>query len=259
VAPRTDGDRDEEEVFATPTEASMLTPETAGDVLGSPPMLVVGVDGCREGWVAVALSDRGFERAIVERSLRRIVASFDAAAFGIDIPIGLVDDARDADAAARAFLKGQASSIFNAPPRAALGCERYDDAQAAARRVTGKGLSKQSFHLFAKIREADALLPDERLHEVHPEIAFRLMHPEEAPAGRKKSWGGLMERLARLRGAGIALPPSLGAAGAVGIDDVVDAAAAAWSARRIARGEARLFPPTPTQQDRSGHPIAIAG
>ncbi len=177
----------------------------------------------------------------------------------MDIPIGLVDGARDADAAARAFLVGQASSVFSAPPRAALDCERYEDALAAARRVTGKGLSKQAFHLFAKIREADALLPDERLFEVHPEVAFRLMHEDEAAAGRKKTWGGLMERLTRLRTAGIALPPTLGAADAVGIDDVVDAAAAAWSARRLASSEARAFPLEPTQRDRSGHLIAIHG
>lgn len=223
-------------------------------------MLAVGVDGCREGWVAVAVSDRGFERAIFEPSLRAIVDAFAAAAaFGVDIPIGLVDGPRDADAAARAFLKGQASSVFSAPPRAALDCASYQDANAAARRVTGKGLSKQSFHLFGKIREADALLPDPRLFEVHPEIAFRLMHPGEAPAGRKKSWGGAMERLARLRGVGIELPSSLGAVDAIGTDDVIDAAGAAWSARRLAMGEGRTFPPKPIQRDRSGHRIAIHG
>jgi len=222
--------------------------------------LAVGVDGCHKGWVAVAVSERGFERAAFEPSLRAIVDGFaDAQAFGVDIPIGLVDGARDADADARTFLKGQASSVFSAPPRAALDCESYADALAAARRVTGKGLSKQAFHLFGKIREADALLPDERLFEVHPEIAFRLMHPSEAPAGRKKTWGGLMERLARLRATGIELPPTLGPVDAIGIDDVVDAAGAAWSARRLAMGEARSFPPGATQRDRSGHRIAIYG
>lgn len=223
-------------------------------------MIAVGVDGCRQGWVAVAVSERGFEAATCEPSLAAVLERFDGAAvFGVDIPIGLVEGERDADAAARAFLVGQASSVFSAPPRPALDCERYEDALAAARRVTGKGLSKQAFHLFEKIREADALLPDERLFEVHPEVAFRLMHDDEASAGRKKTWGGLMERLARLRAAGITLPPSLGDADAVGIDDVVDAAAAAWSARRLARGEARTFPPEPTQRDRSGHLIAIHG
>jgi len=222
--------------------------------------IAVGVDGCRRGWVAVVITESGFVDAAFEPSLEAILAAFpEAAVFGVDIPIGLVDEEREADAAARSFLKGQASSVFSAPARAALACERYPEALEATRRATGKGLSKQSFFLFPKIREADALLPDERLYEVHPEVAFRLMHPSEEPAGRKKSWGGLMERLGRLRAAGITLPDSLGAADAVGIDDVVDAAAAAWSARRLARGAARSFPPEPTQRDRSGHWIAIHG
>lgn len=220
----------------------------------------VGVDGFRGGWVAVALDDEGFVAAAVEPNLAAVRERFaDAAAFGVDIPIGLVDGPRDADGAARAFLKGQASSVFSAPPRAALHCERYADALATAREATGRGLSKQAFHLLPKIREADALLPDERLHEVHPEIAFRLMHPEHAPAGRKKTWGGLMERLARLRAQGIALPADLGAASAIGIDDVVDAAGAAWSARRLARGDGRSFPAEASQRDRSGHAIVIEG
>ena len=220
----------------------------------------VGVDGCRDGWVAVAIDDGGFIEAAFEPTLARVFERFpEASAFGVDIPIGLVDAAREADAAARAFLSGQASSVFSAPARRALEAESFADALAASREATGRGLSKQSFHLFPKIREADALLPDERLHEVHPEISFRLMHPDAAPAGRKKTWGGLMERLARLRGEGIVLPNALGPADGVGIDDVVDAAGAAWSARRIARGEERRFPEVVSQIDRSGQLIVIAG
>ncbi|MBO6936841.1 MAG: DUF429 domain-containing protein [Deltaproteobacteria bacterium] len=220
----------------------------------------VGVDGCREGWVAVAIDSKGFVEATTARTLADVIAAFPTAeAFGVDIPIGLVDEVRDADASARSFLTGQSSSVFSAPPRSALAETHYEKANAAARRVTGRGLSKQSFHLFPKIRDADALLPNERLHEVHPEVSFRLMHASHAPAGRKKTWGGLMERLARLRAAGIVLPDDLGPVGEIGIDDVVDAAGAAWSARRIARGEARHFPAVVTQRDRSGHPITIAG
>ncbi len=220
----------------------------------------VGVDGCRDGWVAVAIDPTGFVQALLAPALAEVLAAFpNATAFGVDIPIGLVDDAREADVAARTFLTGQASSVFSAPPRSALAEVTYERANVASRRVTGRGLSKQTFHLFPKIRDADSLLPNDRLHEVHPEISFRLMHPDGAPAGRKKTWGGLMERLARLRARGIILPDDLGAASRVGIDDVVDAAGAAWSAGRIARGEARSFPEVVSQHDRSGHPIAIAG
>jgi predicted RNase H-like nuclease len=45
-----------------------------------------------------------------------------------------------------------------------------------------------------------------------------------------------------LAAAGIVVPTDIGEAGRAGADDVLDAAAAAWSAGRIARGEARCFP-----------------
>jgi predicted RNase H-like nuclease len=44
-------------------------------------------------------------------------------------------------------------------------------------------------------------------------------------------------------GVGIELPDDLGEAGVAGFDDVLDAAAAAWSAACIAAGEAQSLPP----------------
>ncbi|WP_370462421.1 DUF429 domain-containing protein [Nocardiopsis sp. FR6] len=55
---------------------------------------------------------------------------------------------------------------------------------------------------------------------------------------------------------GWVLPGDLGASGEVAADDVLDAAAAAWSAYRIAVDRARSCP-TPVQTDASGRPIAI--
>jgi hypothetical protein len=46
--------------------------------------------------------------------------------------------------------------------------------------------------------------------------------------------------------AGIVLPDDLGPAGrAAAVDDVLDAAAAAWTARRVAHGQARPLPDPP--------------
>ena len=53
------------------------------------------------------------------------------------------------------------------------------------------------------------------------------------------------------------LPEDLGDVNSVGIDDVVDAAVAAWSARRIEGGQAKTFPATTTQRDQSGRSILI--
>jgi predicted RNase H-like nuclease len=56
--------------------------------------------------------------------------------------------------------------------------------------------------------------------------------------------------------AGISLPDDLAAAGTVPADDILDAAAVAWTAARIARGQAASFP-DPPQPDDARHPIAI--
>lgn len=88
-----------------------------------------------------------------------------------------------------------------------------------------------------------------------------VMHPDRRPVEdhereRSRGAGCRRARLRLLRRHGIALPPSLGAADPVGIDDVIDAAAAAWSARRIHEGSARRFPEHPRQKD-AGRTITV--
>jgi len=57
-----------------------------------------------------------------------------------------------------------------------------------------------------------------------------------APRLPKKSWHGQVDRLRLLAVAGIRIPGDLGPVSATPPDDVIDAAAAAWSAHRIAAG-----------------------
>lgn len=222
--------------------------------------MFIGIDGEKRGWVAVTLNAEGFVDAACFRDFASLMSAYvDARVIAVDMPIGLCDhESRIADAAARAQLRGRASSIFNAPPRCALEAPDYATASRASFETLGKKLSKQSYMLFEKIREVDAFIGDRRIHEVHPEVSFSLMKPGPLPHS-KKSWGGLMERLALLRQAGIELPASLGDVDRVGVDDLVDAAAAAWSARRIAEGTAQSFPSETTQLDASGRSIAIWG
>ncbi|ADP82737.1 DUF429 domain-containing protein [Pseudofrankia inefficax] len=84
-----------------------------------------------------------------------------------------------------------------------------------------------------------------------------------APAHRplthaKTTWAGAARRRALLRSAGILLPDDLGPAGVVPPVDVLDAAAVAWSAHRIATGQGRCLPDgTGTQLDDRGEPIGI--
>ena len=65
-------------------------------------------------------------------------------------------------------------------------------------------------------------------------------------ADSKSTWAGATSRRQLLAAQGIELSGDLGLAGQqVGVDDVLDAAAVAWTARRVAAGAARCLPPEP--------------
>ena len=199
--------------------------------------------------MAVVVEDMRFTGSLVAGTfaeLREALAG--AAAVGVDIPIGLPrEGVRRADVAARAFVGPRRSSVFPAPPRAALTAATYAEARAIL-----PSLSAQSFALARKILEVDACL-DDRVFEVHPEVSFaalagrQLVHP-------KRSWNGQMERRRLLAGAGIELPDDL-AGGMAAADDVLDAAIVAWSAARKVRGDAATLPADPPVHD--GRPVAI--
>ena len=201
-------------------------------------MLVVGVDGYRRGWVAVALRDGRLAGASIHATIAEVTREFAAASVvAVDVPIGLPErGTRLADAAARAFLGARASSVFTTSIRTALEAPDY-----AAARVVAPGTSSQAYALGRKILEVDAVAHgDERLHEVHPEVSFRALAGTLLPP--KKTWNGLQARRVALAAAGIALPDELPGAGVAGADDVLDAAVAAWSAARIADGRAESLP-----------------
>lgn len=73
----------------------------------------------------------------------------------------------------------------------------------------------------------------------------------------KRTWNGLAQRRACLERAGIKLPDQLKRGGLAGADDVLDAAAAAWSAWRIGTGAAARTLPDPPQEGRDIGHVAI--
>ena len=218
---------------------------------------VAGVDGYKNGWVGVHLSGGAVERVTVNRKVADLVAELEPLdVVGIDIPIGLsAEGHRDADLRARTFLEKQRSSVFLTPPRGALGAEKYEDASPLARALGAGGVTRQAFALFPRIREVDALKDDARLVEVHPEVSFRRLKGTGLPP--KRTWNGLVIRRRLLTDAGIVLPDAIDAVGDLAeAHDVLDAAVAAWSAARYARGEAVPLPDTTTEHDGT-RPIAI--
>jgi predicted RNase H-like nuclease len=207
-------------------------------------MRVAGVDGTKGGWVAIVLEDGRFAADHVLRPISTDFAELaDVQVIAIDVPIGF--GPRAADAAARAFLRGAASTVFTTPPRALL--ERSYG--------RGLGLSAQAHALGPRIvRVTELALRETRLREVHPEVSFRAMNGGTPLGYRKKSAGGALERIELLRRNGIELT-GLGPAASAPLDDALDAAAAAWSGHRIAAGTARSLPDSPENAD--GLAVAI--
>ena len=205
---------------------------------------VAGIDGTKGGWVAVELVDGRFSGSRVFASIEtRFEELEDVAVLAIDVPVGF--GPRQADAAARRYLRGAASTVFTTPTREVIEVPFGP----------GRGLSAQSHALGPRILHATALAGSEsRLREVHPEVSFRAMNGDMPFQYRKKSAGGVLERLELLGEHGIELT-DLDSAALVPVDDVLDAAAAAWSAHRIARGLAKSLPDPPEVVD--GRLVAI--
>lgn len=175
------------------------------------------------------------------------------------MPIGLpTAGRRQADVAAKALLMARRGSVFDVPVRSALVAATHALATSESVRVTGTGISQQAYALAAKIFEVEGWLAEAPcpVFEVHPEVSFTEMMGAP-PSATKKSWAGLVERRAALAEAGITLEHiGDGAARRAGVDDMVDAAAAAWTARRLLNGTARSLP-SPPEIDESGRQVAI--
>ena len=220
-------------------------------------MRVTGVDACRRGWVAVSLEVSGpprVEGVRVHESLAGVLAGAGAGVTGIDMPLGLLESGwREADRAARGLLGPRRSSVFAIAPRAVWAQASYQAANRRCRELTGQGLSIQAWGLRAKLLEAGRYreVCGHPLYEVHPELAFGAM--AGAPlAHSKHTAAGLELRRELLGRAGLVVPRVPLAP----VTDALDAAAVAWSAWRIAAGQAVTLPGRP-QHDRHGREIAI--
>lgn len=216
---------------------------------------VAGVDGCRGGWVGVALHDDGtIARIAVARTLDALVESLGCCdVLGVDMPVGLLDaGAREGERLARALLGGRAATVFPMPPRHALAASTHAEAVTRCRALGVPGVSAQGYALRRKVFEVERFACESRVPvvEIHPELSFRAMTGDVLPS--KRSAGGLARRELALGREGIAVPSCRGAAR----DDVLDAAAVAWSAARYARGDAVALP-DPPQRGPRGERIAI--
>jgi predicted RNase H-like nuclease len=226
-------------------------------------MRVTGVDACRDGWAGVELATGGTGGAAgvftvrIAGSLTELLA--DSAAgqvVAIDMPLGLLARGwRTADQEARRRLGPRRSSIFGIPPAAVWQQPDYQAALAECRRLTGQGFSIQAWGLRAKLLEAGEYRRRgrQRLYEVHPELSFARLAGAPLPEPKSRPAGQALRRSV-LAAAGLDLPddPAWRRSAA----DVLDAAAVAWTAGRIAAGQATVLP-DPPQTGEDGLEIAI--
>jgi predicted RNase H-like nuclease len=224
----------------------------------------MGVDACRGGWVAVSLrtvpARDGLAVTVLAVTVRTAASLAALLApgpdpVGIDMPLGLLETGwREADRAARGLLGPRRSSVFAIPPRPVWEEASYSAANRRCRELTGQGFSVQAWGLRPKLLEANRYREacGHPLYEVHPELAFGAM--AGAPlAASKHTVAGRNLRRDLLARTGIELPAGIPAPVA---GDVLDAAAVAWSAQRIATGRAVTLPAAP-QHDGQGLEIAI--
>ena len=220
---------------------------------------MLGVDACRKGWVGITDDERGYFGSNIAEVVEAGSQDGAIGVVAIDIPIGLpVSGAREADALARKVVGKRASSVFPTPVRAALTAASHSEATSISIQSTGKGMSQQAFALGRKILEVDrwALAASHRVIEVHPEVCFATMNAGPLKHS-KSSWAGSEERRFLLKQEGLRVPSDIGLAGEMaGTDDVLDAAAAAWTARRYAQGRSKTYPATP-EDFGDGHQAAI--
>jgi len=220
---------------------------------------LLGVDGCKGGWYAVRQHARtGAIETRICASFSELLAWAPAPAIvAVDMPIGLSStENRACDAEARKRLKWpRSASVFQTPARQTLGVKDYRKACDLNREATGKGISQQAFNILNKIAEVDTALREsaidaKRVFEVHPELAFMQLQIEQGGEAvglkeGKTSEAGHAKRKALLEPVfSAALQTALDEriARHAQKDDVLDAFAVLWSARRIAAGSAVVLP-----------------
>ena len=210
---------------------------------------LAGVDGYAKGWVAAVLADRHITwRTFGVHELKQSARG--CAIVAIDVPIKLVKSGwRECDLATKVALGRHHSRVFMIPPRPVLELGLHSpnaQAQALSIELTGAGVSRQALALSERILAVNELLPDRRLHEVHPELVFAALDGGAIPPAKKTARGvGTRIRI---------LDPWLTTLGTscamlmkqcpadVPVDDALDALAALAGALRIDSGIAQRWP-----------------
>lgn len=255
-----------------------------GVVEGSGSGLVAGVDSVPirkgGGWVmalTATASNEPVEFSVWESfaDLWGFACERGLLVVAVDIPVGLPGaGGRTADREGRCLLKPKrASCVFPAPALCIVDVEDYDRAKRLSYDATGKRPTQQAHALLRKIREVRHAVNDPNSFyrcgssidlaptwavEVHPEVSFAKLAGAPIPVSKHEQ-AGVARRVGLLR----AVFPNISEAMTApvagqprpGRDDRLDAAAAAWTARRLVNGDADCL--GAGEDDATGYPMNI--
>ena len=216
---------------------------------------IFGIDGCRFGWVVAEEKTKGDLSIQLIESLNYLESVISKKAIaGIDIPLAIHEKGfRMADAEARGLLKSRASTIFSAPAKETLLSDNYNDACAINESICGKKISKQSWFLFSKIKEARTIFCQAhkkiKLYEVHPELSFMAMNDMRVIELGKKTDEGFKMRHKLVKKLFSKFDFEQTRANFkrcdVADDDILDAIAVLWSTQKIVANMASYVPKKP--------------
>lgn len=160
----------------------------------------VGIDGCRNGWIAALIKDGGLKLQKF-RDLKELTCSISFEACLIDMVIGLQGNDRQIrpDSMARTILKGRTSTVFPAPCRKAVYGATKEERLALNDQVLHRKFGSPTDSIIPKIREVDEFLqmnPSYKnvILESHPEACFARLKGNVLLTD-KHSWAGIQERM----------------------------------------------------------------
>ncbi|MEX0994704.1 MAG: DUF429 domain-containing protein [Balneolaceae bacterium] len=232
-------------------------------------MKTAGIDGCKAGWILISFdrNQSGYKILRTNQELEEVFSEFDR--IFIDIPIGLNEEeyTRECDELLRKKLGAEyASSVFSPPIRPALNAPTYVEANMQSYEYTGKKLSVQAWNITPKVKIVDKLLREEKswqdkVLESHPELLFMNLNGGMIYQ-KKNTKKGLKHRLDL-----VAAQENIAAKffreikeefrrNEVEEDDLVDAMALAFAAKKSEEKEIKTLPENPPA-DSKGLTMAV--
>ena len=217
---------------------------------------VIGIDGCKAGWIiAKSLENESISFQIIKNLNDVYLEGINVSHIGIDIPLQLSHTGkRYAEIEARSLLKKRACTIFSPPTLNALRAKDYIDACEINFKECGKRISKQSWNLFPKIKEAQKfsknnLISKLSVFEIHPELSFMAMNDMNLIEASKKTDIGKKIRIKLIQ----KFFPSFSFESVrkkykknqVQDDDILDCISVLWSTQRIVDNIAQFVPKNP--------------